>query len=61
MRDTDGTSTRAVLLDRGPEEGADAARHLRLTLHRRNLLSGSGEREEAIRWPAWRLYDTKGS
>jgi hypothetical protein len=61
VRGADGTSTRAVLLDRGPDEGADAARHLRLTLHRRNLLSGSGETEEAIRLPAWRLYDTKGS
>ncbi|KOU11250.1 hypothetical protein ADK87_02080 [Streptomyces sp. NRRL F-4711] len=61
VRSTDGTATRAVLLDPGPAEGADAARHLRLTLHRQNLLSGSGEKEEAIRWPAWRLYDTKGS
>ncbi|MFC7984244.1 AAA domain-containing protein [Streptomyces sp. NPDC057336] len=60
VRYPEGTATRAVLLDRGPEEGTDAARHLRLTLHRRNLLSGSGEKEEAIRWPAWRLYDTKG-
>ncbi|MFE0640089.1 AAA domain-containing protein [Streptomyces sp. NPDC058877] len=54
------TATRAVLLDRGVEEGADAARHLRLMLHRRNLL-GSGDGEvEAARWPAWRLYETEG-
>ncbi|AWN30191.1 AAA domain-containing protein [Streptomyces sp. NEAU-S7GS2] len=52
------TAPKAVLLDRGVEEGADAARHLRLMLHRRNLL-GSGDGEvEAARWPAWRLYET---
>jgi hypothetical protein len=52
------TAPRAVLLDRGVEEGADAARHIRLMLHRRNLL-GSGDGEvEAARWPAWRLYET---
>ncbi|WP_435604366.1 caspase, EACC1-associated type [Streptomyces sp. bgisy130] len=52
------TAPRAVLLDGGVEEGADAARHLRLMLHRRNLL-GSGDGEvEAARWPAWRLYET---
>ncbi|MFI7182128.1 hypothetical protein [Streptomyces anthocyanicus] len=60
MRGTDGTTARVVLLDRGSDEGADAARHLRLTPHRRNLLSGSGEKEEPIRSPAWWLYDTKG-
>ncbi|WP_239012364.1 DEAD/DEAH box helicase [Streptomyces sioyaensis] len=32
------TALRAVLLDRGVEEGTDAARHIRLMLHRRNLL-----------------------
>ncbi|MFF7406588.1 DEAD/DEAH box helicase [Streptomyces murinus] len=58
VRGVGGTTPRAVLLDRGVEEGADAARHLRLMLHRRNLL-GSGDGEaEAARWPAWRLYET---
>ncbi|WP_109003336.1 caspase, EACC1-associated type [Streptomyces rishiriensis] len=53
----DGTAPRAVLLDRGVEEGADAARHLRLMLHRRNLLGSGDGAVEAARWPAWRLYD----
>jgi hypothetical protein len=51
---------RAVLLDRGPREGADPARHLRLALHRRDLLSGGEEGEEATRWPVWRFYGTEG-
>ncbi|MEU6018854.1 hypothetical protein ABZ826_33970 [Streptomyces sp. NPDC047515] len=58
VRGFGSTAPKAVLLDRGVEEGTDAARHLRLMLHRRNLL-GSGDGEvEAARWPAWRLYDT---
>lgn len=61
VRYIDGPATRAVLLDHGPEEEADAARHLRLALHRRNLLSSGHEEEDAIRWPAWRLYDTSGT
>ncbi|MGW1836720.1 caspase, EACC1-associated type [Streptomyces sp. NPDC002067] len=52
------TAHRAVLLDRGIEEGADATRHLRLMLHRRNLLSSGDGGVEAARWPAWRLYET---
>ncbi|MEU9338731.1 AAA domain-containing protein [Streptomyces sp. NPDC048290] len=54
----DATAPRAVLLDRGVEEGSDAARHLRLMLHRRNLLGSDHGEIEAIRWPAWRLYET---
>jgi AAA domain/Caspase domain len=46
---TDGV-TSAVLLDRGPDDGADEARHLRLMLRRRELL-------DAVRIPAWQLYD----
>ncbi|WP_328634219.1 caspase, EACC1-associated type [Streptomyces sp. NBC_00356] len=54
-----GTPTaRAVLLDRGVDEGSDAARHLRLMLHRRNLLGSEDGEVEAVRWPAWRLYET---
>ncbi|MCB5911067.1 caspase, EACC1-associated type [Streptomyces pinistramenti] len=52
------TAPKAVLLDEGVEEGADAARHLRLMLHRRNLLSSGDGEVEATRWPAWRLYET---
>ncbi|WP_381795517.1 AAA domain-containing protein [Streptomyces niveus] len=61
VRGVGDTAPRAALLDRGVEGGADAARHLRLMLHRRNLLgSGDGEGEgEATRWPAWRLYETE--
>lgn len=55
---TSATTSRAVLLDRGIEEGSDAARHLRLMLHRRNLLGSEDGRVEAVRWPAWRLYET---
>ncbi|MER7410777.1 caspase, EACC1-associated type [Streptomyces cacaoi] len=49
---------KAVLLDRGTDEGSDAARHLRLMLHRRNLLGSEDGEVEAVRWPAWRLYET---
>ncbi|MFC9746693.1 caspase, EACC1-associated type [Streptomyces niveus] len=55
---TSATTSRAVLLDRGIEEGSDAARHLRLMLHRRNLLGSEDGKVEAVRWPAWRLYET---
>ncbi|MFR9724380.1 caspase, EACC1-associated type [Streptomyces sp. MS19] len=58
VRGVRGTAFRPVLLDRGMEENGDAARHLRLMLHRRNLLSGGDGEAEATRWPAWRLYDT---
>ncbi|MFI1681906.1 AAA domain-containing protein [Streptomyces sp. NPDC020607] len=58
IRGVDATTPRAVLLDRGVEEGSDAARHLRLMLHRRNLLGSEDGEIEAVRWPAWRLYET---
>jgi hypothetical protein len=57
VRGVGGAVPQAVLLDRGVEEDGDAARHLRLMLHRRNLLSGGDGEAEAARWPAWRLYD----
>jgi hypothetical protein len=47
---------RAVLLDLGHDVEADAARHLRLMLRRRQLLA-SGDGESALRLPAWRLYE----
>ncbi|MGH3373431.1 MAG: caspase, EACC1-associated type [Actinoallomurus sp.] len=49
----DGGTT-AVLLDPGPDEGTDEARHLRLMLRRRELLDGQ---DTAVRVPAWKLYD----
>ncbi|WP_116211162.1 caspase, EACC1-associated type [Streptomyces olivoreticuli] len=54
--------TTAVLLDPGPSEGADAARHLRLMLRRRNLLDGGGDagKGTAVRLAAWQLYDSAG-
>ncbi|MFI9626991.1 AAA domain-containing protein [Streptomyces sp. NPDC052042] len=58
VRGVDGKAPQAVLLDRGVEEDGDAARHLRLMLHRRNLLGRGDGEAEATRWPAWRLYDT---
>ncbi|MFD6149329.1 DEAD/DEAH box helicase [Streptomyces sp. NPDC060243] len=57
VRSVGGPTPKAVLLDRGVEENGDAARHLRLMLHRRNLLGGGDGQAEAARWPAWRLYD----
>ena len=58
VRGVAGSAPRAVLLDRGVDEGGDAARHLRLMLRRRGLLGGGSGDVEAERWPAWRLYDT---
>lgn len=58
VRGVGGAAPQAVLLDRGVEGNGDAARHLRLMLHRRNLLGGGDGEAEAARWPAWRLYDT---
>lgn len=58
VRTQDAARPQAVLLDRGPDEGADAARHLRLMLHRRRLVDCSEESARALRYPAWRLYDT---
>ncbi|RLV08238.1 hypothetical protein CTZ27_05270 [Streptomyces griseocarneus] len=56
---SNGTTT-AVLLDRGPEEDVDAARHLRLMLRRQGLLEGGGDggKGGAVRLPAWQLYDS---
>lgn len=45
-----------VILDPGPPADADGARHLRLMLRRRDLLSPDGHLT-ARRLPAWRLYD----
>lgn len=52
----DGKIT-AVLLDRGPQEGVDHARHLRLMLRRQKLLETPSSGGSAVRFPAWRLYD----
>ncbi|MFI6345197.1 AAA domain-containing protein [Streptomyces sp. NPDC050560] len=57
VRGVGGAAPQAVLLDRGVEKEGDAARHLRLMLQRRNLMSGGDGEAEAVRWPAWRLYD----
>ncbi|MCR3740351.1 Caspase domain-containing protein [Actinomadura glauciflava] len=45
-----------VILDPGPPAGVDAARHLRLILRRRDLLSPA-EGITARRLPAWKLYE----
>jgi hypothetical protein len=58
IRTQDAAGPQAVLLDRGPDDGADEARHLRLMLHRRRLLDSGEEGGQALRYPAWRLYDT---
>ncbi|MFE2846760.1 AAA domain-containing protein [Streptomyces scopuliridis] len=56
-RDPHGNST-AFLLDTGPEDGDGAARHLRLMLHRTQLVSNDQNGHTAERYPAWKLYDT---
>ncbi|MDT3399611.1 AAA domain-containing protein [Streptomyces sp. B1866] len=56
LRTPDGATT-AVLLDPGPNEDSDPARHLRLMLHRTRLLDG-GSDGTSIRYPAWKVYDT---
>ncbi|MEU0277050.1 hypothetical protein [Streptomyces sp. NPDC006195] len=58
VRTQDAARPQAVLLDRGLDESADEARHLRLMLHRRQLVDCSEESAHALRYPAWRLYDT---
>jgi len=58
VRPPDAAGPNAVLLDRGPDDSADEARHLRLILHRRRLLDGGEKGGDALRYPAWRLYDT---
>jgi hypothetical protein len=50
-----------ILLDRGPDDGADEARHLRLMLHRGRLLDGGTQGPTALRYPAWRLHDIGAS
>jgi len=52
------TGPTAVLLDPGPDEGADEGRHLRLMLRRRDLLHDEKVGNPALRLPAWKLYDT---
>lgn len=52
-----GDQVTAVLLDRGAEEEADHARHLRLMLRRRELLAPLNGQGRAVRLPAWKLYD----
>lgn len=58
---TDSDTTTAVLLDHGPDQGADPAQHLRLMLRRRELLVGGDGQDTAVRIPAWRLYDGDAS
>ncbi|MGW1197727.1 caspase, EACC1-associated type [Streptomyces sp. NPDC002536] len=58
VRPADDSTATVVLLDRGPGEGDDAARHLRLMLRRRELLDDGGRGgDTAVRFPAWKLYD----
>jgi RecA/RadA recombinase len=59
--------TAAVLVDRGPREGDDAARHMRLMLARRRLLAdvAGGDRSNGavargVRVPAWRILSGDG-
>lgn len=61
IRHPDAVGPSAVLLDRGPDDGSDEARHLRLMLRRRQLLDGGEKGGAALRYPAWRLYDTSTS
>ncbi|MFI6540150.1 hypothetical protein ACIBHY_47355 [Nonomuraea sp. NPDC050547] len=56
LRNGEGAPT-AVLFDPGPVDGSDAARHMRIMLHRRNLMDDSECQGTAIRYPAWKLYD----
>lgn len=57
VKTSDGPAPSAVLLDPGHDDDSDAARHLRLMLHRRKLLDGGEQGGPAMRYPAWRLYD----
>ncbi|MFE2216599.1 hypothetical protein ACFW93_32250 [Streptomyces canus] len=54
VRPPDAAGPHAGLLDSGPDE----ARHLRLMLRRRELLDSGEPGGQALRYPAWRLYDT---
>ncbi|MFR0359530.1 hypothetical protein [Streptomyces sediminimaris] len=58
VRTQDAARPQAVLLDRGPDETADEARHPHPILHRRRLMACGEESAQALRYPAWRLYDT---
>lgn len=60
LRYSDGTS-RPVLLDRGNGEESDPARHLRLMLRRRALLSPLDHGTRAHRLPGWTLYDQRAA
>ena len=57
VRPCDGPAPSAVPLDPAPDGDSEAARHLRLMLHRRKLLDGGEQGSAALRHPAWRLYD----
>lgn len=52
----DGVTT-AILLDPGPDDDTNAARHLRLMLRRRELLGDADGQRTATRLAAWQLYD----
>ncbi|NDU73858.1 AAA family ATPase [Actinomadura sp. DSM 109109] len=54
-----GSEHVAVLLDRGFEHDAEAARHLRLMLRRRALLDTATDGPRGLRLPAWKLHDTQ--
>lgn len=56
LKYSDGTS-RPLLLDRSNGEDLAPARHLRLMLRRRDLLSPPDDGPPAVRLPAWILYD----
>ncbi|MGW8376486.1 AAA domain-containing protein [Streptomyces sp. ODS28] len=60
VRNTHSDTHNAVLLDPGPDENSDPARHLRLMLHRTRLLDSGEQGGAALRYPAWRLYETNG-
>lgn len=53
---TRGSGSRAVLLDRGAGV-ASMPHHLRLSLARTRLLGDEANEREAVRLPAWRLFD----
>ncbi|MGP3951938.1 DEAD/DEAH box helicase [Streptomyces sp. 7N604] len=58
MRKAEDAPT-AVLFDSGPSDDSNAARHLRLMLHRKKLLDGGKHAGTAMRYPAWKLYEDK--
>ncbi|MFR9728348.1 DEAD/DEAH box helicase [Saccharopolyspora sp. MS10] len=54
---SDGGVPLSVLLDRGPEDGADPGEHLHRMLRRRELLDPEPGVRSAVRLPVWRLHD----